>query len=122
MRGFGELEATIMDRLWARREPATAREVLGELQPDRNLAYNTVLTVMDNLFKKGWLTRQRDGRAHRYEPTASREEYGARLLRDALDEAGDPAGALVRFVGRMTATEAAALRQALDTHERDTGR
>ena len=122
MRGFGELEAAIMDRLWARGEPATAREVLGELRPDRALAYNTVLTVMDNLFKKGWLTRHRDGRAHRYEPTASRGEYGARMLRDALDEAGDPTEALVRFVGRMSATEATALRQALDAHERDTTR
>ncbi len=117
MRGFGELEAVIMDRLWARGEPTTVRAVLGDLQPGRDLAYNTVLTVMDNLFKKGWLRRERDGRAHRYEPTASREEYGARMMRDALDEAGDPAEALVRFVGRMTATEAAALRLALDAHE-----
>ncbi|MEH1128208.1 BlaI/MecI/CopY family transcriptional regulator [Micromonospora sp. CPCC 206061] len=118
MRGFGELEAAIMDRLWVRGEPTTVREVLDDLRPERDLAYNTVLTVVDNLFKKGWLRRERAGRAHRFQPTASREEYGARLLRDALDEAGDPAEALVRFVGRMTADEAAALRRALQAHER----
>ena len=118
MRGFGELEAAIMDRLWARGEPATVREVLGELQPGRELAYNTVLTVMDNLYKKGWLRREPDGRAYRFTPTSSREEYGARLMRDALDEAGDAAEALVRFVGQMSVEEAAALRAALRTHGR----
>ena len=122
MRRFGELEAAIMDRLWARGEPATVRQVLSDLRPERDLAYNTVLTVVDNLFKKGWLRRERDGRAHRYEPTASREEYGARMMRDALDEAGDPAEALVRFVGRMNADEATALREALRVHERGEAR
>ena len=122
MRRFGELEAAIMDRLWARGEPATVRQVLSDLRPERDLAYNTVLTVVDNLFKKGWLRRERDGRAHRYEPTASRGEYGARMMRDALDEAGDPAEALVRFVGRMSVDEATALREALRVHERGEAR
>ncbi len=122
MRGFGELEAAIMDRLWARDAPATVREVLTDLQPDRTLAYNTVLTVVDNLFKKGWLRREPDGRAFRYAPTVSRAEYGARQLRHALDGAGDPAEALVRFVGRMSADETAALRQALEAYEQDSPR
>lgn len=122
MQGFGELESAIMERLWARAEPATVREVLSDLQSERQPAYNTVLTVMDILYRKGWLRRERDGRAHRYTPVMSREEYGARLMRDALDDAGDPSEALVRFVGRISTTEAAALRQALDRHERGAGR
>ena len=122
MRGFGELESAIMDRLWARGAPATVREVLTDLRPGRELAYNTVLTVMDNLYKKGWLEREPDGRAYRYTPTTSREEYGARLMRDALDEAGDPAEALVSFIGQMSAEETAALRAALRAHERKNAR
>jgi predicted transcriptional regulator len=118
MRGFGELEAAIMDRLWARGAPATVREVLTDLQPQRALAYTTVLTVVDNLFKKGWLRREPEGRAFRYAPTVSRAEHGARQLRHALDDAGEPAEALVKFVGRMSADEAAALRRALDAYER----
>ena len=118
MRGFGDLEAAIMDRLWAFGEPATVREVLDGLRPGRDLAYNTVLTVVDNLYKKGWLDREPDGRAFRYAPTMSREQYGARLMRDALDEAGDPAEALVSFIGQMSAEETAALRAALRAHER----
>jgi len=111
-----------MDLLWARDAPATVREVLTDLRPGRELAYNTVLTVMDNLYKKGWLGREPDGRAYRYTPTTSREEYGARLMRDALDDAGDPAQALVRFVGQMSVGETAALRAALRVYERGRAR
>ena len=122
VRGFGDLEAAIMDRLWARGESATVRDVLDDLAPTRTLAYTTVLTVVDNLFKKGWLRREPDGRAYRYTPTLTREEYGARQLRHALDGAGDPAEVLVRFVGQMNDDETAALRRALDAYERDAGR
>lgn len=121
MRKFGELEAAVMDCLWSRGEPATVREVLTDLSTSRQLAYTTVLTVMDNLHKKGWLRREPAGRAHRYAPVAPREEYGARLLREALRSGGDPAGALLRFVGAMSPPEAAALREALAAYERDNG-
>ena len=118
MRGFGELEAAIMDRLWARGGAATVREILTDLRPERVLAYTTVLTVMDNLYKKGWLTREQDGRAHRYTPINTREEYVAGVMRAALDDSGDRAEALLQFVGRMTLEEAAALRSALSSYER----
>lgn len=95
----------------------TVREVLGDLLPGRELAYNTVLTVVDNLYKKGWLRREPAGRAYRYEPVMSREAYGAGLMRDALEASGDPREALLQFVGQMSAAEAAALRAALAAHE-----
>lgn len=115
MRRFGELEAAVMDRLWSRGEPATVREVLTDLS--RELAYTTVQTVMDNLCRKGWLRREPDGRAYRYVPVAPREEYTARLLRDALEAGGDRAAALGRFVGQMSPEDAAALRAALAAYE-----
>jgi predicted transcriptional regulator len=119
VRGFGELEAAIMDRLWSRVEPATVREVHTDLVAERELAYTTVLTVMDNLWKKGWLVRERAGRAHRYAPTATRGEYGAGLMREALAASGDAVGALVTFVGDLSAAESAALRGALAGHGED---
>jgi predicted transcriptional regulator len=122
VRGFGELEAAIMDRLWSRGEPSTVREVLTDLQEQREIAYTTVLTVMDNLFKKGWLRREPAGRAHRYAPTASRGEYGAGLMREALAASGDPGQSLLRFVGQMSAEETAALRAALAAHEEHANR
>ena len=117
MRRFGDLEAVIMDHLWTRSEPATIRDLLDVLAPARTPAYTTVLTVVDNLFKKGWLRREPDGRAYRYTPTVTREEYAARELRDALDDAGDPAEALLRFVGKMSDAETVALRTALAAYE-----
>ena len=117
MRGFGELEAAIMSALWDRPEPASVREVLSDLRPERDLAYNTVLTVVDNLYKKGWLDRTRDGRAFRYRPVTTRADYGVRLMRDAMAESGDPAGSLVNFVRQLNDTESAALRDALTAYE-----
>jgi len=115
MRGFGDLEAAIMDQLWRDGGGLTVREIHTALTADRELAYNTVLTVTDNLYKKGWLTRESAGRAHRYHPKASREQYGAGLMRAALDAAGDPRQALVQLIGQMSAVETAALRAALDS-------
>jgi predicted transcriptional regulator len=119
VRGFGDLEAAIMAALWDRPESATVREVWADLQPQRPLAYNTVLTVVDNLYKKGWLARDRDGRAFRYRPLSTRADYGVQLMRDAMAESGDPAGSLVGFVRRLSPDESAALREALQVYETD---
>jgi len=118
VRRFGELEAVVMDRLWARGQPTTVREVVDELQRERSIAYTTVMTVMDNLHKKGWLSREMDRRAYRYTPVASREAYSAELMRAALDESADPKAALVYFLGQMSAEEAEALRGALRVRRR----
>lgn len=117
MRGFGELEAAVMDRLWAREAPTSVREVWEGLQ-ERDLAYNTVLTVIDNLYKKGWLARERHGRAFLYAPVASRSDYGAQLMREAMAESGDPAAALLGFVNQLSEEEGEALRKALRSARR----
>ena len=114
MRQFGELEAVIMDRLWDRGRPALVREVLDDLRKDRPLAYTTVMTVMENLHRKGWLRRDRDGRAWRYEPTGSRSGYTAALMSDALATSTDRRTALAHFVLQMSPHDAELLKQALD--------
>ena len=114
MRQFGELEAVIMDRLWDRGRPALVREVLDDLRHDRQIAYTTVMTVMENLYRKGWLRRQREGRAWRYEPTGSRSGYTAALMSDALATSTDRRTALAHFVLQMSPHDADLLRQALD--------
>ena len=120
MHGFGDLEAAIMCRLWERQEPVTVREVWTGVRQQRNLAYTTILTVMEKLYRKGWLERELARRAHRYRPLISREEFVAGLMRAALHDSGDRAQALTHFVGRMTLEESAALRSALNTCERRT--
>lgn len=79
MHGLGELEAVIMDRLWSRGEPATVREVLTDLRQHREIAYTTVLTVMDNLYRKGFLRREPAGRAYRYAPVAGEQHVGGEV-------------------------------------------
>src|SRR5258708_28336564 len=114
MRRFGELEAVIMDRLWEQGRPMLVREMVEDLRGERALAYTTVMTVMENLHRKGWLRRERDGRAWRYEPTGSRSGYTAALMKDALDSSADRRRALAHFALQMSPHDAAVLRAALD--------
>jgi predicted transcriptional regulator len=117
MRRFGELEAVIMDRLWEWERPVLVREMVDDLRRDRDIAYTTVMTVMENLHRKGWLRRERDGRAWRYEPTGSRSGYTAALMNDALGTSPDRRTALAHFVLQMSPHDAALLREALDQAE-----
>ncbi|GAA1382344.1 BlaI/MecI/CopY family transcriptional regulator [Catellatospora chokoriensis] len=110
MRGFGDLEAVIMDIMWRRDTPATVRQVQQQLASARPVAYTTVMTVMDNLFQKGFLQRQMSGRAWSYKPSASREQYTAQLMRDALEAAGDQSAALAHFVASMSESQSQMLR------------
>lgn len=113
VRGFGELEAVIMDRMWSRGAPATVRQIVDDLREERNPAYTTVMTVMDVLHRKGWLQRERDGRAYLYEPTVTREEYAARLMREALKEGQDTEAVLMHFLEEGTPEEAESLQATL---------
>ena len=110
MRGFGDLETVIMHRVWDRDRPVTVRELLDELQQERAIAYTTVMSTMDNLHRKGWLARVKDGKAYRYSATASREEYSARLMREALAGGGDPEVVLSHFVAEMDGQDSELLR------------
>jgi predicted transcriptional regulator len=115
IRGFGELEAVIMDRIWNRdpTTPTTVREVFDELAAERAIAYTTVMSTMDNLHTKGWLARERDGKAYRYWPTLSREQHSARLMREALNGGGRADLVLHHFIEQIGPEESARLRDAL---------
>lgn len=89
VRPFGDLEAAVMQVLWDRDSPATVRDVLGSLRTPRALAYTTVMTVLDNLHRKGEVAREMSGRAWVYRPVRSRAEHSAALLQDVLRAGGD---------------------------------
>lgn len=113
MRGFGELEAAIMDRVWRADGPLLVREIHAGLRPERQPAYNTVLTVVEILYRKGWLARQKDGRAFRYRATVSREQYTADLMGEAFAASGDRAATLRKFVEGIDPAEARQLARLL---------
>ncbi|MBA2740370.1 MAG: BlaI/MecI/CopY family transcriptional regulator [Nocardioidaceae bacterium] len=113
MRQFGELEAVVMDVLWSREGSATVRDVLGEMQRTRSIAYTTVMTVMDNLHRKGFLSREMEGRAWRYEPVKTRERFTADLMVEVLEGAEDRTGTLMHFLDAISAPELRRLRRLL---------
>jgi len=113
VRGLGELEAEVMDRMWTAARPMTVREVLTEVNATKDLAYTTVMTVMNNLHKKEWLRREMVARAWVYSPVATLEQYSARLMESALSASSDSSATLVHFVQAMHPDEIEALQAAL---------
>jgi predicted transcriptional regulator len=69
---LGPLEVTVMGILWTRGE-SNVRDVAERL--GRPLAYTTVMTTLDRLFKKGLLERRKSDRAFLYSPSLNREEW-----------------------------------------------
>ena len=110
MRGFGDLEQVIMQRVWDHDHPVTVRELFDEMARERAIAYTTVMTTMDNLHRKGWLAREKEGKAYRYTATASQAEYSARLMQEALADGGNTEAVLSHFVAQMDGAESDALR------------
>lgn len=114
MRTFGELESEIMRAVWRADEPVTGHDIADSLDKERQLAYTTIITVIERLRAKGVLTRFRDGRSYRYQAKVASEEYAALLMGQVLSSAENPSGTLLRFAGELDPAEAAALREALD--------
>ncbi|UYQ60593.1 BlaI/MecI/CopY family transcriptional regulator [Streptomyces peucetius] len=113
MRRLGELEAEIMDRLWRWQTPSTVRRIVDDLNRSRPIAYTTVMTVADILHTKGWLRREKVGRAWVYEARQSREQYTAGLMQAALGDTENRQGALLHFVEHMSTEDVQALDAAL---------
>ena len=84
-----------MKSLWRRRS-AQVKDVQPDLLPDRELAYTTVMTVMDRLFKKGILRRTKKSRAHLYEPVYSEAEVRADAVTGLVDDFFDGSEAQLR--------------------------
>ena len=71
-RQLGPLEERLLRELWKCRS-ATVRELLARI--DTNLAYTTVMTTLDRLYKKQLLDRRIEGKAFRYIPRHTPEEF-----------------------------------------------
>jgi len=78
---LGRLESSLMDILWVRGE-SSVRHVFQSI--DRPLAYTTVMTTLERLFKKGLLERRKSGRAFLYTPRLTRMEWEQRRAGDLI--------------------------------------
>lgn len=105
--GLGPLETRLLELLWVRRRPATVRHIRRAMP---ELAYTTIMTTLDRLYRKGLLLRDRDGRAFAYAARYTRAELLSELisghvvdLLGAAEEGTLLLSTLVRTVGRTDA-------------------
>lgn len=110
--GLGSLESAVMGVLWAAARPLSVREVV-EALADREPAYTTISTVLENLRRKDWVGRERTGRLWFYRALRDRASHAADRMHGALDDSGDPRRALLRFLDRMDPQNLDILRELL---------
>src|SRR5215210_2203129 len=80
---LGELQTAVMELLW--REPElTVNEVEERLRRRREIAHTTVQTILDRMHSKGYLTREKQGKAFVYAPRYTREEFERGLAPEVL--------------------------------------
>jgi predicted transcriptional regulator len=125
-RQLGPLEQRILDALWARGS-ATVREILEGDTTD--LAYTTVMTTLDRLYKKELLTRTEEGRAFRYAPRVSREELHQEAASHAIRELIEsnsastlPLSFLVEIIGERDAAWLDDLQKLVEQKRRELAR
>jgi predicted transcriptional regulator len=82
-RSLGPLESTLLRALWQRGD-GTVRELIEQQHVDG--AYTTIMTTLDRLYKKGVLDRTPEGRAYRYRPRQTEEEFNRTNVAAGLHE------------------------------------
>ena len=113
MSAFGELEAAVMEVVWDSDSAVSVKDVRTDLLRGREIAYTTVMTVMERLYRKRLLTRVTAGKAYLYRPALSRADYTSDAMASALADTHDRTAALVHFADKVSAREARTLLEAL---------
>lgn len=80
---LGKLERQTLEEVWRRGE-ISVRDIFGAF--DERIAYTTLMTTLDRLFKKGLLSRRKDGRAFLYSAMMTREEFEQGIKEDVIDD------------------------------------
>ncbi|NHB85305.1 BlaI/MecI/CopY family transcriptional regulator [Tessaracoccus sp. HDW20] len=116
MASRGELEQRVMELLWGPSAPRTVADVHQQLSAERELAYTTVMTVLDRLAKKGLVKRELVARAWQYRAASSQAVViageMAALLAVATPEVR--VAALRELTEGLSAEERAALGESAD--------
>ena len=122
-RRLGPLEERLLETLWAKGS-ATVRELIENGYQE--LAYTTVMTTLDRLFKKNLLVREAEGKAFRYAPRFTRQEMhreaasqAVRQLLDASPASSLPLSFLVELLGERDARLLEQLRELVEAKRRE---
>lgn len=76
---LSNLEQEIMDIVWELKQ-ASIRDVLNKISKDRQLAYNTIGTILTRLENKGLVIKKEGDGSHIYKPKLSKESYGKAII------------------------------------------
>ena len=80
---LGELETAVMEILWGA-PGQTVLDVEERLRERREIAHTTVQTTLDRMHRKGYLTREKQGKAFVYAPRYTREEFDRGVAQEVL--------------------------------------
>lgn len=121
-RVLGELEERVMEILWA--EPQLSVRDVKQRMGRTRLAYTTIMTTLDRLYRKGLLARTKNGLAFVYQPAIDRAEYQRRVVEAALgpllaQNAGSVLAAFVDVAAGTDAENLARLEQLIAARRRD---
>jgi predicted transcriptional regulator len=119
---LGELQAAVMNVVWELGE-ATVGQVREKLAEEKELAYTTVLSVLQKLEKAGWLKHRSDGRSYIYLPRKSRGDAGRSAVRQFTERmfGGDPLALFEHLLDddRLTAAELTELRKMIERRRKE---
>jgi predicted transcriptional regulator len=115
-RASGALEAEVLGVLWSADGALTPAAIQAAL--DRDLAYNTVHTILTRLHDKGLVVRVRQGGRTGYAPAKDAAQAAADRMREALGSGSERSAVLARFVTALSPEDEAALQAALDANRR----
>lgn len=115
--GLGALQSEVMELIW-QREESTVAQLVEAIGAQRPVTYTTVLSAVQKLEKKGWLTHRSEGRAHVFRAVRARREVGGSRLSELLKTvfSGDPRMLLSSLIDEagLSDSELAELRQLID--------
>ena len=80
---LGDLESAVMEILWSQSNQ-TVNGVEERLQRNREIAHTTVLTTLDRMHRKGYLTREKQAKAFVYAPRYTRVEFERMMAQEVL--------------------------------------
>ncbi|BBM03648.1 BlaI/MecI/CopY family transcriptional regulator [Microbulbifer sp. GL-2] len=91
---LGDLEKQVLQYLWSVKS-ADAKQVHSDLSRVRGGSLNTIQSTLDRLYKKGLLSREKQGHAFQYSPAVERYEFVGQLIQDVTREFVDDENGLV---------------------------
>lgn len=96
---FGDLEEKVMEAIW-RLGNATVSETREFLSKDK-FAHTTIMTILDRLYKKGILTRKKEGKGYRYYPLITKDEFEKAIAKKVVSDMvkNNPSLAIPAFEG-----------------------